>query len=72
MSEHKGAISIWLFIGALLLLYGLLIIGAEFWASWNPPGRPVELAGYHFGYWMGGVLTLLGGYYCLHFRPGKR
>jgi hypothetical protein len=72
MSEHKGMLSIWFFIGVLLFIYGLLITGAEFRAGINPPAEPVKLAEVHFGYWMGGALILLGGYYGVHFRPGKQ
>ena len=44
MHEHKGMISIWFFIGVLLLFYGILIGGAGIYELRNPPEHPVVLA----------------------------
>ena len=66
MTGHDSKITIWFFIGSLLLIYGVLIVGAE---MFTVPAQPVVLGEYHFGYWMGGLLIVLGGYYCIHFRP---
>ena len=41
----KGLISIWFFIGVLLLVYGVLILGAGVVSnSSSPPEHPVVLA----------------------------
>ena len=44
MHGHKGMISIWFFIGILLLFYGILIMERAFGNSANPPEHPVVLA----------------------------
>ena len=36
VSEHKHFISIWLFIGGLLLIYGILILGSGIYDYFNP------------------------------------
>ena len=37
-------ISIWFFTGALLLIYGVLILATGVWALSHPPEHPVVLA----------------------------
>ena len=71
MHEHKGMISIWFFIGVLLLIYGLLIGGAGLYELENPPLHPVVLARLHAGIWWGILLTVLGAAYAWHFKPGR-
>lgn len=71
MHEHKGMISIWFFIGVLLLLYGILIGGAGIYELGNPPEHPVVLANLHAGIWWGILLTVLGAGYTWHFKPRK-
>jgi hypothetical protein len=72
MSEGKRYISIWFFIGGLLLLYGALILGAGVYGAYNPPAQPVVLSNLHAGIWWGGLLVVIGGIYCYHFYPGKQ
>ena len=72
MSEGKHYISIWFFIGGLLLLYGLPILGAGIYGAYNPPPQPVVLSNLHAGIWWGALLVAIGGVYCYHFFPGKR
>jgi len=62
-------ISIWFFIGALLLLYGILILGAGIYGLVSPPAEQPVLANLHAGIWWGGLLIVLGGFYVAHFRP---
>jgi hypothetical protein len=71
VSEHKHYISIWFFIGALLLVYGVLIAGAEIYGMVSPPPNKPVLAELHAGLWWGIFLIVLGGFYSIHFRPGK-
>jgi hypothetical protein len=66
MSEQKS-IPIWFFIGLLLLVYGLLCLGAGIQQFSNPP--PTVLSSLHPTFWGGVVLTLLGGIYVIAFRP---
>jgi hypothetical protein len=65
----KGAVSIWFFIGALLLVYGVLITGAGVYGLSHPP--LVVLADLHVGIWWGALLTLLGCVYCYAFFPKR-
>ena len=69
--SHKGMISIWFFIGILLLAYGVLIAGAGLYEFAHPPEKPVVLANLHAGLWWGTVLLALGVFYSWHFRPDR-
>ena len=42
--HRPGMISIWFFIGVLLLAYGILILGSGIYELSNPPEHPVVLA----------------------------
>jgi hypothetical protein len=69
--HRPGMISIWFFIGALLLVYGVLILGAEIYEIATPPEHPVVRADLHAGVWWGALLIVLGGVYVVRFRPGR-
>jgi hypothetical protein len=56
----KQMISIWIFIGMLLIIYGFLIMGQGVWELFNPPARPVVLAELHAPLWWGSLLLILG------------
>lgn len=71
MGETKHYIPIWFFVGSLLLLYGILITGAGIYHLFVPLKQPVVLAELHAPIWWGAILTVLGAFYCVHFRPGK-
>jgi FtsH-binding integral membrane protein len=64
-------ISIWFFIGTLLLAHGVLILGAGLYELVAPPEHPVVLAGLHAGIWWGVLLIALGVVYSLRFKPGR-
>ncbi|MGC2656846.1 MAG: hypothetical protein WA324_02640 [Bryobacteraceae bacterium] len=66
---HHGRISIWFFIGALLLAYGVLITGSGIYELSSPPQHPVVLARLHAGIWWGAVLLLIGLFYTIRFYP---
>ena len=69
---HKpGMVSIWFFIGLILLVYGLIIAGASVRDWLVPPAQPLVLANLHAGVWWGGLLFFVGLFYSIHFRPGK-
>jgi hypothetical protein len=70
--HRAGMISIWFFIGALLLVYGVLILGAGLYELASPPARPVVLANLHASVWWGALLIGLGGFYTSRFRPGRQ
>jgi len=69
---QKHYIPIWFFIGSLLLLYGLLILGAGIYQVFVPPEQPTVLARLHAGVWWGGLLVVLGASYCYAFWPGRQ
>jgi hypothetical protein len=66
----KGSISIWFFIGALLLIYGVLILGAGIYGLSHTP--QVRLANLHAGVWWGVLLVILGIVYTYAFFPGRK
>jgi hypothetical protein len=67
---QKHYIPIWFFIGSLLLLYGVLILGAGIYQIFVPPLQPVVLADLHAGVWWGGLLIVVGAIYIYAFWPG--
>ncbi len=67
--EHQ--IPIWFFIGALLGVYGLLILASGIYGFFRPPDRPVALGYLHADIWWGGLLLMLGVIYVVKFRPSK-
>lgn len=72
MTEEKRFISIWFFIGVLLLVYGVLILGAGIYQVINPPAQSVVLGHLHAAVWWGALLIALGAFYSLRFRPGRK
>ena len=68
MNQDKS-ISIWFFIGLLILIYGVLILAAGIAGLSSPP--PVVMANLHVGIWWGGLLVVVGVVYVYFFRPGK-
>jgi hypothetical protein len=65
----ERGIPIWFFIGALLLVYGVLILGAGIFGLFHPP--PVVLANLHAGIWWGALLVVIGLGYVRAFRPRR-
>ncbi len=68
----KGVISIWFFIGVLLTVYGVLILGTGIGQVYSPPVGAFMLAHLHLAIWWGGAMLVLGGVYTVRFWPGKR
>jgi len=72
MVENKG-ISIWFFIGSLLLIYGIIITLSNIAeAMFSSFGRKVVLGNLHFGIWWGILLVVIGLVYFFSFRPWKK
>jgi len=69
--HRPGMVSIWFFVGALLFVYGILILGAGLYELSSPPDHPVVLANLHAGIWWGGLLIILGAVYLLRFSPRR-
>jgi len=66
---EKKMISIWFFIGLILTVYGLLILGAGIYDLISPAKLKVVLAELHAGVWWGALLVVLGVIYIVKFRP---
>jgi hypothetical protein len=71
MHSDSRLISIWFFIGVLLLAYGVLIFGSSMYYASNPPEHPVVLANLNIGIWWGLMMFAIGALYTWKFRPGK-
>jgi hypothetical protein len=72
MVGNKG-ISIWFFIGTLLLIYGVIITAANIYEYIAPSmERVVVLKEINFGIWWGLVLLAIGLVYFIAFRPWKK
>lgn len=67
--KGQRLIPIWFFIGALLLVYGVLILSAGIATAGEP--TDVVLSELHAGIWWGLLLILVGAFYCVRFRPGR-
>jgi hypothetical protein len=63
-------LSIWFFVGVLLLIYGILILGSGLYGLSHPPS--VVLANLNAGIWWGLLLIALGAFYTLRFAPWRR
>jgi hypothetical protein len=78
MADRKHFISIWFFIGVLLTIYGVLILGSGVYELISPPAVEIEsgierniMASLHAAIWWGALLLVLGLVYVVNFRPGK-
>jgi hypothetical protein len=60
--------SIWYFIGLLILVYGILILGAGIMDLVSPSAHPLVLAQLHMTIWWGALMIILGGVYARVFR----
>jgi len=67
---HSARLSIWFFIGVLLLIYGLMILGYGISTLVTGNLPQVALANLHAPVWWGALMTALGVFYLLKFRPG--
>lgn len=69
-SEHEHQVPIWFFIGGILSIYGLLILG---YGVFGPPvaERTTALAHLHVDIWWGALLIVVGLIYVVKFRPGR-
>jgi hypothetical protein len=63
-------ISVWFFVGTLLVIYGALIFGTGLYELRAPP--PVVLANLHASIWWGLLLLVIGAIYLRFFTPNRR
>jgi hypothetical protein len=66
---HRDLIPVWFFVGLLLGVYGLLILSSGLAELSNPPAT--VLANLHAAVWWGAVMVVVGGAYCIAFRPRR-
>jgi hypothetical protein len=79
MDKHELEIesvelSIWFFCGALMLVYGLVLVVTGITELHHPPPNEILLPWLqtlHPTLWWGVVLTVFGGFYSVRFRPGR-
>lgn len=69
--KPRGSLSIWFFIGLSLLVNGVLIFAAGIYALVSPPKYRIALYDLHADVWWGGLLLILGAFYCLRFSPAR-
>jgi len=70
MSEGRGMIPVWFFVGVILLIYGVLILATGLYEFSHPSST--VLANLHPAVWWGALLTILGGIYVYLHLPRKR
>jgi hypothetical protein len=71
MSEEKHYNVIWLMIGLLLALYGIMIVGAGVYHLVVPEPRNVVLSNLHPELWWGGLMILVGFLFCYYHMRGR-
>jgi len=67
-AEHH-MIPVWFFVGVILLIYGVIILGEGIYEFSSPP--PTVLASTHPALWWGALLTVIGGIYVYLYMPKK-
>ena len=79
MAEEHHIIPVWFFIGVILLIYGLLILGSGILHVSQPPATvfgelhpDVWWGALHPAVWWGAILCIVGGVYVYMFRPGRQ
>jgi hypothetical protein len=65
------AVPIWFFIGALLTLYGFLILGAGLYEVAFPARSAVVFRNDYVDLWWGSGMILLGSIYLIRFWPKR-
>ena len=62
-------IPVWFFVGVILLIYGIIILGTGIYEFSSPP--PTVLASTHPAVWWGALLTVIGGIYVYLYMPKR-
>ena len=68
--SSRETIPIWYFIGVLLLVYGVIILGAGIYQVYHPPDTVLN----HLqpALWWGALVLVMGGVNVYLHRPGRR
>lgn len=69
--KSGGSLSIWFFIGISLAVNGAVICARGIYELVNPPANPLVLSNLHANVWWGGVLFILGLFFCVRFSPAR-
>jgi hypothetical protein len=69
--KDGGSLSIWFFIGISFLINGILITGAGIWEFASHADNPVLSLNHHADVWWGGLLLILGLFYCVYYSPSR-
>jgi hypothetical protein len=69
MHPEDGRISIWFFVGGLVLVFGVLVLGAGIYELISPLNPPVVLSELHVGIWWGSLMIVLGAIPVFKFFP---
>lgn len=70
--HDENQVPIWFFIGGLLLIYGIIIVGTGLYLWANPPEHRVELFQLHADVWWGILLVVIGLFYSVRFWPWRK
>jgi len=62
-------IPVWFFVGVILLIYGIIILGTGIYEFSSPP--PTVLSRTHPAVWWGALLVVIGGIYVYLYMPKK-
>lgn len=79
MDKHErevesAELSIWFFCGILVLAYGVVLVFTGVTEFHHPPPNEVLLPWLqplHPTLWWGSIMTVLGAFYTVRFRPGR-
>ncbi len=69
MNERPRIIPVWFFVGLILLIYGVIILGTGIYEFSHPPST--VLSHLHPAIWWGALLTIVGGIYVYLYLPQK-
>lgn len=69
MTENHHIIPVWFFVGVMFVVYGFLTLVSGIVEWRHPPD--VVLSNLHAPVWWGGLMLVLGVFYCYHFRPRR-
>ncbi len=58
--KPRQTLSLWLIVGVLCLMYGLVLLPVGVYEFWHPPA--VVLARLHAAFWWGLLMTIFGAF----------
>ncbi len=70
MANSSNPLSIWFFVGILMLAYGIVLTATGAYEFSHPLGSAVILSRLHATFWWGLCLFAFGLFYTVRFRPG--